>query len=525
MANLSVSLPVHVASSPRGAPPEEGRGLAAPRQRPGWRPILAPIAVVIAGVLVVVMAGPLLLLLAAGAVIAVFGGRRLYRRYSTELVLIAWTMVVAMHSVSSYFEGLRGLIRMIDEPLTVLLLAWTVLERRRPAARWLVLVPAAGYLAAGLASNVLQATPVPPAIIGGWSGLKFWTLLYITISLPWRRRDLDLFGRWVAVVVTAVLAVAAVEYVAPALHQSLLPVLNPNTEVRSGRVGLQAVFTHPGHFGSFALVFGAYYLARFVSSGNRRHLALGLACFTLGSLSLRLKIVLGLLATLGVLSLSATRKFIRRLGAVVLVGVVLVATAGGMLSDVIADQIDRYFFSDRESIRAEIYSVSRDIAVDNVPFGVGFGRYGSGASTRFDSPVYEEYGMVRGGLNDEQSGARYDTTWPTVLGEAGVIGLGFFLGGVTLIALRLYAFTRSPDPLLGEYSLAGLAVLTAMIVESTAHPSFFYPITVLSMALIVAAPLELGMRRRGRSSPLYARPDANSLRTPERVGARHSGES
>lgn len=488
-------------------------------------PILAPVAVVAGGVLVVAVAGPVLLILAAAAVIAVVGGRRLYRTHATELVLIAWTITVVMHAVSSYFAGLSQLIRMVDEPLVVLLLVWTLLERPRPAARWLVLVPAVGFLAAGLASNVLQATPVPPALIGGWSGVKFWTLLFITVSLPWRRRDLALVGRWIAAVVTGVLAVAVVEFVAPALHQSLLPVLNPNTEVRSGRVGLQAVFSHPGHFGSFALVFGAYYLAKFVSSGNRRHLALGVACFTLGSLSLRLKIILGLLATIGVLSLSATRKFVRRLGAVVLVAVVAVSTAGGMLSEVVTDQVDRYFFSESPSIRAQIYSVGQEIAIDNFPFGAGFGRYGSGASTRFDSPIYEEYGLVRDGLNDEYSGARYDTTWPTIMGEAGFIGLAFFFGGITVIALRLYAFTRSPDPVLSEHSLAALAVIVALIVESMAHPSFFYPITALSIALIVSAPLELGMRRRARSSSAHAQPDRNSLRSPVGVGARPSGES
>jgi hypothetical protein len=519
VTNLSLNLRVHVASSPHGASPDEGRGLVLSRQRPGWRPILAPIAVVGVGVLFVAAVGPLLLTLVAGTVIAVVGGRRLYRTHATELVLIAWTMVVAMQTVSSYFGSLSDLIKMVDEPLTVLLVVWTLLERPRAASRWLVLVPAAGLLAAGLASNVLQATPVPPALIGGWSGVKFWTLLFITTSLPWRRRDLVMVSRWIAVVVTAVLAVSVLEFLAPSLHQSLFPVLNPKTEVRGGRVGLQAVFTHPGHFGSFALVFGSYYLARFVSSGNRRHLALGVACFTLGSLSLRLKIVLGLLATLGVLSLSATRKFVRRLGALVLVAVIAVASTGGMLTDVASDQIDRYFFSDRESVRADLYSVGGQIAIDNFPFGAGFGRYGSGASTRYDSPIYEEYGMTRGGLSGDNLDARHDTTWPTVVGEAGVIGLAFFFGGVLLIALRLFAFSRSPDPVLSEYSLAALAVVVALIVESTAHPSFFYPTTALSIALVVAAPLELGMRRRARSSPLHARPDRNSLRTPEGVGA------
>ena len=453
------------------------------------------------------------------------GGRRLYRTHSTELVLLAWTMTVFSQAVASQFgrsTPASELVKMVDEPLVVLLLVWTLLERRRPAARWLILVPAIGFLAAGFSSNILQVTPVAPAVVGGWSGIKIWVLLFITTSLPWRRRDFAVASRWIAVVVSAVLAVAVMELVAPALHRAWVPVQAPGSELRGGRAGLQAVFTHPDHFGSFSTVFGAYYLARFVSTGNRRHLGLGLACVTLGLLSLRLKVILGLVAALSVLSLSATRKFIRRLGVVVLFGVFVVATTGGILADLTTQQLDRYVFGENVTVRQELYTVGREIALDNFPFGAGLGRFGSGASTTFNSPVYDEYEITRRGLTQESPGVRHDTTWPTVMGEAGVLGMLFFLGGLTFIAVRLFAFSRKSDSLLSEYSLAGLAVIVGVIVESVARPSFFNAITAFSVALVVGAPLELGSRWRILSPPWYTAANRPPLRMQPRVGAERS---
>lgn len=448
---------------------------------------------------VLYLGGPIAVAGLSIAAIAVVVGRRLYRSHPTEMVLTAWTITVFSHAVSVQFgrgTPLAGLIKQVDEPMVMLLLVLTLIERRRAAARPLILVPAAGLLCAGLASNIIQATPVMPAIVGGWSGLKFWVLLFITISLPWRRRDFELLSRWTTAVVALVLGIAMVELVAPALHRTVLPVRAFGAELRFGRAGLQSVFTHPDHFGSFSTLFGAFFLGRFVATGQRKHLGFGLACVTLGILSLRVKVVLGLVAALAVLATSAARLFVRRLGLAVLVAVFFVATAGGIVADLTTQQLDRYVFGETVTVRQSLYEAGREIAIDNFPFGAGFGRYGSGASTTYNSPVYEQYDLTRAGLTQENPGVRHDTTWPTVVGEAGVFGLIFFIGGLAALGLRLHRFGRSNDPLLREWSLGAIAVLAAVFVESVARPSFFNAISALTVAVLVGGPIELGERRR-----------------------------
>ena len=421
-------------------------------------------------------------------------------------MLVAWTVTVFSPALASQFgrtSPLADLAKQIDEPFVMLLLVVTLLERRRPAARWLVIVPALGFLCAGVASSILTSASIPATIIGGWSGIKIWVLLFVTTSLPWRKRDFELLSRWITVVVVVVMSIAVVELVAPSLHRSILPVQSLYAELRFGRAGLQSVFTHPDHFGSFGGLFGAWFLARFVSTGNRRHLALGLACISLGLLSLRLKVILGIVAALSVLCLSATRLFVRRLGVAVLVAVFFVATTGGMLADLTTQQLDRYLFDDENvTVRQELYDTSRAIATDHFPFGAGLGQFGSGASTTFDSPVYEEYGLTRPGLTQESPGVRHDTTWPTVVGETGVLGMIFFFGGLLYLGVRLLQYSRTTDRRLNEMALAALAVLASTVVESVARPSFFNAVTAFSLAVVVGGALEVGCRRRLLRSPL-----------------------
>ncbi len=437
--------------------------------------------------------------------IGVLVGRRVYQSHPTELVLFAWTVTVFSPALASQFgrtSPIADLVKQVDEPLVMLLLAVTLLERRRPTARWLVIVPALGFLCAGAASSILLSASIPAMIVGGWSGIKIWVLLYLTISLPWRKRDFEMLSRWITAVVVVVMSIAVVELFAPSLHHSILPVQSLYAEQRFGRSGLQSVFTHPDHFGSFGGLFGAWYLARFVATGNRRHLALGLACISLGLLSLRLKVILGIVAALSVLCLSATRLFVRRLGVAVLVIVFFVAATGGMLADLTTQQLDRYLFDDTVTVRQELYDAGQAIAVDNFPFGAGLGQFGSGASTTFNSPIYEEYGLNRDGLTQESPGVRHDTTWPTVMGETGVLGLIFFFGGLLYLGVRLLQYSRMPDRRLHEMALAALAVLASVIIESVARPSFFNAVTAFSLAIVVGGALEVGSRRRVLQSPL-----------------------
>lgn len=446
----------------------------------------------------------------------------LFRRRPTFTVVMVWVITVFEPAAGSVLpDPLGGLAKTLDEPLILLLFVGTFVHtyRTRPPARVYVLLPVAGFLLAGWMSGFLNMVPFAPLALGTWQGAKFWTLLFVTVHVPWRRADVALLVRAFTGVTVVVMSLAVIELVAPGPLQTVLPVTAEGAEARFGRTGLQSLFTHPGHFGSFATFFSVFFLARFVHTGNRTNLALAVWCIGLGLLSLRFKVILGFVGALAALAVVGPQRFVRRLGALVLVLIVAVSVGGGIITDLAQTQIDRYLFSEGETVRGALYRTSTEIGVDNFPFGEGFGRFGTGAATQFSSPVYDEYGLgERRGLSDEVPGVRYDTTWPTVLGESGYLGMFCYLGGVVAIWLRLLRQAWSTDdPELRWLSAAAVAVLTNVLLESLGRPSFFTAITSMATALVIVPPLVIGMRG---SDPALSEPSRAMPDRTERDGER-----
>lgn len=85
--------------------------------------------------------------------------------------------------------------------------------------------------------------------------------------------------------------------------------------------------------------------------------------------------------------------------------------------------------------RTVFYLTSTLIAKDNLPFGVGFGRFGGPVSADPYSSVYYQYG-ISGiyGLEPDNPLMINDTFWPMILGESGVLGL------VAYFAILWYVF-------------------------------------------------------------------------------------
>ena len=53
------------------------------------------------------------------------------------------------------------------------------------------------------------------------------------------------------------------------------------------------------------------------------------------------------------------------------------------------------------------------------------------------SPVYDKYGLnLVPGLSKDKPDFIHDTSWPTVIGETGVMGWGFMAGGLFLLLFR-----------------------------------------------------------------------------------------
>jgi hypothetical protein len=156
---------------------------------------------------------------------------------------------------------------------------------------------------------------------------------------------------------------------------------------------------------------------------------------------------------------------------------------------VISENLEQYTSSDTTA-RAQLYTQGANIASDNVPLGVGFGRYASYPSRTNYSPVYDEYGLSSVyGLTRDEPVYIDDTSWPSVIGETGYAGLLAYVIGVVLLVAALLRSLRQAEPALRWVPLAALCALAVILVDSIASPSLFDWVPALTLALILGPAL------------------------------------
>jgi hypothetical protein len=154
--------------------------------------------------------------------------------------------------------------------------------------------------------------------------------------------------------------------------------------------------------------------------------------------------------------------------------------------------------------RVALAAGSVAIARDELPLGVGIGRYGSHMSREEYSPVYQRYELHRVyGLRERRPIAVTDNFWPMVLGETGAIG---FLGAVGFFALLFRDAWRAArpraSPEMAAFTLGALMVFAETLFRSAAAPAFVAP--PIAYWVFGAIGLALAVRADGPGAPKEA---------------------
>lgn len=483
----------------------------------------------LAGVLVVIGVGATVTLslslpaAAFGAIVLVAIGVAFMLRPVTVLLGL-WIFALVQPTLAALTGRSSGpgtALNLVDHPIIAVLVicAALVWAARNPSIRPSIWLPALGFTSAGILSAVFHDVGLAPMALGGWSSVKLWVLLFVTTQVTWSSRDIERFERILRWSVYAVVVGVLLNAAAPATFTRVLSTNVDEPVVRAGLPSLQSFFIHPSALASFSGVGVAIYLARVLRGGHPRDQRLLLLCVACGLVSLKLKIVLVLGAVLSSAVLAAPRTTARRLRGLVLAGVVVLGLVGsGVLAEVVGTQLSKYLDSD-ETIRAQLYEASFAMGRANFPLGEGFGRFGSGAATRYYSPVYGEYGLSgQGGLKEGAAIAAHDTTWPTVLGETGYLGLAFFAGGVLMLFLTALRRARAaPAGVAPRWlDLAGVTLLGGLLAESIGKSSFFKLHTMLTVALLVGASWSLASRCRSVARPVDAKKEPAPRNAPVR---------
>ncbi|WP_336033512.1 hypothetical protein [Geodermatophilus sp. FMUSA9-8] len=442
---------------PRGAPPHRRRGL-------GWAlgGAAATTAVVATGVL-----SPLLplALLAAVALLLVAAFRP-----KTLVVLVLVAVVL-----STPIENVLGLGSATDEA-GIALAAVALCTRRLVTEGRLVWLPGAGwfagYLVLGLVSAAAAGVPAGTAVPAAFIAVKGVVLALALAQVRWTRDDLVVLVR-LGLVATVLVAVSGLLNVLAPYAWAQLTTGRPPITFVGPIPAVNGLFQHPAAFSRFAgvLAVGALVYGLVV----RRSTANTVVVLLTGGLSfltLQVKSIVGLLATLAVLGV----RHLRPAGvaatvclaplALLFVVPPLVALVGGDLA----------LYAGQDSARSLLLAGGVTVAWRYFPLGAGFGRYGSATAAEEYSPLYHALGFAdRYGLGPGPESGQFlnDTQWPAIWGEAGWFGAACFaLGLACMAASLLRRVSPGEDPLVRWLRIAGLGWLVLLLVESVAAPVF-----------------------------------------------------
>ena len=459
--------------------------------------------------------------------------------------MTAWLLITLFAHTIAYHIG--DPILHLDEAVLPMLLLVALVRHAIPERRlrfglkeWAL----TAFIAAGLASSVVNAVPI--AVFGAALILLFKAIavFYIVSWLPLARRDVELAGVALVGVIGVTLVLGFVEFLEPSTFQRSIGF--PVAAERRGDLNVvKSVFIHPALFAWFtafaALVLYAYFLVY-----RRWWLLLGAVAFSVGTvLSGRRRALLGMLGAF----VAAGAWWLRRrpsrrgvlVGAVPVVAsvVLLLAITLPVAGSFYARTLDRYVprldllvavalgdeelsEEDMRSLqpRTALYTASLAVARDNFPLGAGLGRYGSPMSRSVYSPVYDEYGLsVVLGLSQDDPKAVTDTFWPMLLGEAGPIGLAAYAVFVAVIGVAVWqagrdALTRADRAIY----LAALMVLVFGLIDSLAAPTFqAAPIAYLLYA-VPGAVLALVATSAAREELRVTRVGSVAQNTPDSAG-------
>lgn len=159
------------------------------------------------------------------------------------------------------------------------------------------------------------------------------------------------------------------------------------------------------------------------------------------------------------------------------------------------NQVYYYFLSTTTqdgSARYQLFAQSFNVANDHFPTGAGFGTFASHLSGKYYSPLYYKYGLSEiWGITEDRWDFVSDTFWPMIIGQAGWLGLLFFVIAIINLFLQIQRLEKRS---LALYS-SGLVILFYILIDSTGSAAFVTPLSI-PLAFWLGVVLSEGEKRQ-----------------------------
>jgi hypothetical protein len=394
-----------------------------------------------------------------------------------------------------------GALRSFDELAMVAAVLRLGCLRSRGKLQWLRWKDwrwAAAFVLTGIVSSALHGSGLAPAALGLFLSCRFFGYVLLAWSVPWNESQGVSLLRVFTCAGPVMLGIGFVGFLFPDATEALLPNdVGEDEFIRSGLRPFRAPFLNPGVFGWVCAVAALAAISVWLVSRRRRIGIAALSSVFGILLSLRRKPLLGLPLAL----IAALGHLDRRQKAYLLTGAIVVGAVGSywgaeyvraLVEDTAANYLDPA--TRDETARGALVAASAIVARQYVPFGAGFGRFGSYPSVLYYSSVYEDLG-ISGiyGFSEEHPYYLLDLYWPHLLGEVGVLGVVFM--GLWFVAvwrrLRAASEALAENTVLRPLAMFATMMLAEALAESVGAPIFETPLPALAIALPIGMALRL----------------------------------
>lgn len=379
-------------------------------------------------------------------------------------------MLTCFDSGLSNDNFLANIISLSDELFILIIFIYTLIKGHQLISNRVIQVTSL-FVMCGLIGNYINHIDLLTSLLGVFNVIKPILLFYAFSNIDFDMNDFMKFMKPFEKFFVFFIIGIFLDLLIPSFGDFLSETIFPNYKHGEERLGLRCIqgfFPRSGGLTILALLYYIFYKYYQPNGSKWKYLLMCVVTF----LTLKVKDIIAMLICVALSFFRSIKGIHIALAGVTLYGLIIV------YSIILPDHFNGYMNMEEDSgtARVALTVTSGKIARDYMPFGVGFGQFGSPTSRDRNSSVYSKYGIDwLYGLNYERDGGKYmvDTFWPMIIGETGILGTIMFV-----LLLWLVFGPSLRDFLSDTSSITGVLpamLCIALLITSVAKPSLLGP--------------------------------------------------
>lgn len=308
-------------------------------------------------------------------------------------------------------------------------------------------------------------------LMSNFLAIKFFIVIISILNIDIKYSTINTIKKSVLFYSKLVMIFAIPNFIFPNIYKNIFTFIT--LTYRAGLPSVCSLFVHTGTYGWFMLFIASYHYSSYIQNKDKKELKHFIITSFFAIVSFRVKVIMALIVILiyGTIIININKINLKKFSILTISLFTIIIAA----KDILINTYLMYFTNQfGESARQALTVNSINIAKDYFPIGVGFGKFASWYARINYSEHYYEYGMTYVfGLSPDNPFFATDTYWPSIIGEAGVIGTIVFIIIIISIYRKLRTMYNHSCTRQGKILITwAIFAMIQMLVESTSEAIF-----------------------------------------------------